>query len=301
MELRDIEYFAVIAEHKHLGRAADALRLSQPALSKSLKRLEDALQTKLMKCTAKGVELTPEGAVLLQRSLDLHLSLQSISREITELSGGRVGHVRVGIGFPAPARLMSELLAAFLQEAPRTKVSVTVSDNDLMLPELRTGGLDLILNYLPMEWPIEGLSAEKLWDDENVVCVSKTHRLAKAEDVTFADLSKERWATSDPGLGSQRKLRDEFRKHGLPPPNIALESRSATLRLQTIVRSDLLDFTSRKFVEQSEFGKSIAIIPVRHLSWQRPVGFIHRNEVYLPPALKRVIKIVSTLGAASDR
>ena len=54
MELRDIEYFAVIAEHGHLGRAADALGLSQPALSKSLRRLEQALQVKLVKRTPKG-------------------------------------------------------------------------------------------------------------------------------------------------------------------------------------------------------------------------------------------------------
>ena len=67
MELRDIEYFAVIAEHGHLGRAADVLGLSQPALSKSLRRLEQALQVKLVKRTPKGVELSAEGSVLLLR------------------------------------------------------------------------------------------------------------------------------------------------------------------------------------------------------------------------------------------
>jgi len=53
MELREIEYFAVIAEHGHLGRAAEVLGLSQPALSKSLRRLEQALQAKLVKRTSK--------------------------------------------------------------------------------------------------------------------------------------------------------------------------------------------------------------------------------------------------------
>src|SRR6267143_6082115 len=54
MELRDIEYFAVIAEHGHLGRAADVLGLSQPAFSKSLRRLEQALQVKLVKAHPEG-------------------------------------------------------------------------------------------------------------------------------------------------------------------------------------------------------------------------------------------------------
>ena len=65
MELRDIEYFAVLAEHKHFGRAAAALGITQPALSKSLQRLETVLlATRLVERTAKGVELTAEGIAL---------------------------------------------------------------------------------------------------------------------------------------------------------------------------------------------------------------------------------------------
>ena len=62
MELRDLEYFAVVAEHGNLGRAAELLGLSQPALSKSIARLEDAMEVKLFRRTAKGMDLTAEGS-----------------------------------------------------------------------------------------------------------------------------------------------------------------------------------------------------------------------------------------------
>ena len=62
MELRDIEYFAVVAEHGNLRRASEALGLSPPALSKSLRRLEESMQAKLVERTPKGVALTPVGA-----------------------------------------------------------------------------------------------------------------------------------------------------------------------------------------------------------------------------------------------
>ena len=84
MELRDVEYFAVIAEHSHLGRAARVLGISQPALSKSLGRLEAAVGAKLVRRTSKGVELTVEGATLQRRVVELRLSLQSVAREINE-------------------------------------------------------------------------------------------------------------------------------------------------------------------------------------------------------------------------
>ena len=67
MELRDIEYFTVVAEHGNLGRAAEALGLSQPALSKSLRRLEHEIGAKLVKRTPKGVELSAEGMALLNK------------------------------------------------------------------------------------------------------------------------------------------------------------------------------------------------------------------------------------------
>ena len=67
--LRDIEYFPVVAKHGHLGRAADALGLTQSALSKSLRRLEQAMQAKLVRRTSKGMALTTVGVALADSSL----------------------------------------------------------------------------------------------------------------------------------------------------------------------------------------------------------------------------------------
>src|SRR4051812_11411328 len=134
MELRDIEYFAVIAQHGHLGRAAEALRLTQPALSKSLRRLEEALDAKLVKRTPRGVELTAEGAALLERVRGLRLSLQDVAREVKDVSEGRVGHLRVGVGESIAEYLLPTAFEALLRDSPRMSLRIHVSDNDQMLP-----------------------------------------------------------------------------------------------------------------------------------------------------------------------
>jgi DNA-binding transcriptional LysR family regulator len=292
MELRDIEYFATVAGHGHIGRAAEALGLSQPALSKSIRRLEQAVQAKLVKRTPKGVELTAEGTVLLARARELRLSLQSVVREISNVSEGRVGHLRIGVGFAGPEQFLSATFAILLKDAPRTKLIVTASDNDLMIPSLRNGELDLIINYLPDRIPSEGLVREHLYDDEHVVCASAKHHLAKRKQICLSDLVQERWAVSALSLGSQQKLNESFRDGGLPPPNIAFECRSAGLTLRTVASSDLLDWTSRRFVENSALASAVKILPVKELAWLRPVGLIHRRETYLPPAARRFIEIV---------
>ena len=157
MELRDIEYFEEIAEQRHLGRAAERLGLSQPALSKSLRRLEEAMQVKLFNRNAKGLELTAEGSLLLARARDLRLSLRNVAREVSDVSEGRAGHLRIGVGPSIPTRLISSSLAKLLIDAPRIAARVTISDADEIIPALRKGELDLNVNVMhasPPEGPL---------------------------------------------------------------------------------------------------------------------------------------------------
>jgi len=292
MELRDIEYFAVVAEHGHLGRAAEALGLSQPALSKSLRRLEEALQTKLFARIPKGVQLTAEGSALLARVRELKLSLQNIGREISDLATGSVGHVRIGVGFPGPEQFLVGAFATLLNGSLRTKVTATVSDNDLMIPALRNGELDLVMNFLTSIHSQEGLVREHLYDDEHVVVVSKTHRLVGRQQVCLADLANERWSVSALVQASQQKLHEVFREAGLRQPEIAFECRSTRLRLQIVASSDLVDYTSRCFLEQSALASNVRFLPVKELAWVRPIGLIYRREIYQPPAIKRLIEVL---------
>jgi DNA-binding transcriptional LysR family regulator len=293
MELRDIEYFAVVAEHGHLGRAAEALGLSTPALSKSLRRLEQSLQAKVVKRTPKGVELTAEGSALLLHVRELRLSLQDIAREIADLSQGRVGYLRIGAGPILAEHLLPAVLVATLKDAPKVTVRISVSDNDLMIPALRNGELDLIVNFLPASLP-EGLVHEHLYDDMFVVFASADHRLTRLKRVTLADLAQERWALSEPTLLYRQWLNRKFQDSGMPPPRVAVETRSVRLRLQTLASCDLVDFTSRHVFRQAAQQFGLKELPVKELEWRRPVGVIYREGGYLSPAARRFIEILKT-------
>ena len=108
---------------------------------------------------------------------------------------------------------------------------------------------------------------------------------------------QERWAVSALAQTSQLRLQEAFRNAGLPSPRIAFECRSPRLKLRTVASSDLLDWTSRRFIEQSEFASRVKILPVPELAWTRPIGLIHRQDKYLPPALARFIEILKARAA----
>src|SRR5215510_13991076 len=297
MELRDIEYFEEIAEQRHLGRAAERLGLSQPALSKSLRRLEEAMQVKLFDRNSKGLELTAEGSLLLARARDLRLSLRNVAREVSEVSEGRAGHLRIGVGPSIPTRLISNALARLFTEAPRVTARLTISDADEIIPALRKGDLDLNINLMYLS-PPEGLCYVQLYEEEFVVCASKDHSLSGRSEVRLEELSNARWAQSESVLPTQQKLRLVFEEHGLPRPQAALESRSLSVRLQAVASCDLLAYTSRRMIEQVvAAGYPLAVLPVHELVWRRPVGAIHRNEPYLHAAARRFIDILKVCSS----
>jgi DNA-binding transcriptional LysR family regulator len=291
MELRDIEYFAVIAEHGNLGRAAGALGMSPPALSKSLRRLEGALQVKLVARSPKGVVITAEGAALLARARELRISLQNVTREIGDVSRGQVGHLRIGVGFAGVEEFLSDVFATLLKGSPRMKLTVTISDNDLMIPALRNGELDLFVNYMGQTWLGEEFIGERLYDDEHVVCAAANHRLARRKTIRLADLVGERWAMPPLSVPSPPRLHEKFRDAGLALPQTVFEARSTALQLRTVAASDLLSWTSLRFIEHSAFAAAIAILPVEGLKLVRPIGVVYRREAYLPPAVTRFVAI----------
>ena len=301
MELRDIEYFTVLAEQGNIGRAANILGLSQPAISKALRRLEDALQVKLFRRSHRGIELTAEGSALLARTRELRLSLQSVARELAELGEGRVTHLRIGIGPSVQGELLATAFGKLLREAPRTTMQVIISDADELHPALRKGDIDLIVNFMRPEAP-EGFSYVPLYDEEFVVCASAKHRLAGKKKVSLAELSKERWAFPPSVLRGYRHLREVLEHENLPVPQIVFESRSRELRLQIVAASDLLAYTSQGHVRRGmAAGYALTILSVTELAWLRPIGAIMRSERYLPPAVQRLIDILRSEVAVQQK
>ena len=130
-----------------------------------------------------------------------------------------------------------------------------------------------------------------MYDDEWVVCASASHRLAKLKRVLLTDLVHERWALTSAILPLQMLPR-AFEDRGLPPPQVAVDTRSIRLRLHTWASSALLGFTSRRLLQQAASRFRLKELPVKELTWRRPVGVIYRKEAYLSPAARRLIEIL---------
>jgi DNA-binding transcriptional LysR family regulator len=304
MDLRDIEYFAVVARQGHLGRAAEALGLGQPALSMSLRRLEKSAQAKLVRRTPKGVELTAVGSALLSHVGKLRLARDDLAREVADLAHGRAGHLRIGASPSNAEAFLSEACGTLLMEAPKVAFNVAVLDNEALLPALRKGDLDLAITH--QQSPQPDITLELFREDEFVVYCASSHRLAARKAVTLEDLAQERWAIAAAGAfgppvpkGDRsaaftvfQSLRRAFEQRGLPAPRIALVSDLLMFKLRAVAVSDLVSIAVKGNVRASAGALRLKILPVKGFDWAQPVAVAYRKDAYLPAAARRFIEIL---------
>lgn len=291
MESRDLQYFAVVAEHGNLRRAANAIGISQPALSKTLRRLEKSAGTKVVKRTPKGVEMTAMGHALLTYAKRLQLAMDGVVKEVADLNGGRSGLVRIGASFEAAELLLPSTCEILLLRTPDVITKITVGTNEALLPALRNGELDLIISGMPKA-DDKDLTQERLWDEDFIVCAAASHPLAHRKRVTLADLVGERWALASATTLSWQQMYRAFADNGLPPPRVAMEANFRWIRLQVVAQSGLLGFIPQWEMKQSAQRSRLVKIPVKELAWTRTIGVRYRKDTYLSPAARKFIEIL---------
>jgi DNA-binding transcriptional LysR family regulator len=185
------------------------------------------------------------------------------------------------------ADLLPAAYSLLLKDAPDVTFSATVSDNDVMIPALRKGELDLIVNYLP-ESPWEGCETEQVYGSVDIVVyASASHPLTRKRVVTITDLAQERWVLSPINVLPWHWLSRAFTDRGQAPPRVAFETRSIQLRLQIVAASRHLGFLARRTVRQAAERLKLKELAVQDLTWRRSVGVIYRKDVYLSPTAKR--------------
>ena len=293
---RDIEYFAAIATHGHIGRAAESLGIGQPALSIALRRLECAADAKLVERTPRGVVLTSVGAGLIRHVDRLRLAREDLGRELADLAHGEAGSLRIGASPSNTFDPLPLVCRTLLLRSPKLELVVSVHDNDALIPALRRGDLDIVIGHR-QQLREPDLTEVLLRQDEFVVYCAKSHSLAKRKQLKLADLARERWVLTEANaLGPWLSLRHFFSERGLPPPRLAMLSPSPTVNLRTVADSPLLGISNRRNVLDAR-AMGLVVLPVQDLEWKRDAVLMHRKDGYLSPLATRFIR---ELKAASQ-
>ncbi|MER7212484.1 LysR substrate-binding domain-containing protein [Streptosporangium sp. NPDC000239] len=189
MELRTLRYFVAVAEELHFGRAAARLHMSQPPLSRAIRRLETDVGAVLFHRSPSGVRLTPAGAVLFDEARVLLEQAERVRVRVAAAAGAAT--VTVGILGDGTDRGATRLAAAYRRRHP--DVEIRVRETDLTDPTcgLRAGLVDVALTRGPFDET--GLTARELRADPVGAVLRADDPLARRDRLSLADLAGRRW------------------------------------------------------------------------------------------------------------
>jgi len=227
VELRQLEYFVAVAKHRHFGRAAEAVYVSQPALSQQVQRLEAELGIALLRRTSRGVELTPAGEDLLGRAETIRAQVATARGAMDEHAGGVRGAVRVA-ATTADALHLPEVLAAFHREHPGVRLALRHASASEVLALVRRGAVDLGVLAVGSE-PVDGLIVTPL-ADEPLRAIAAPEEPFGAVAVAIEDLRGRPFVLGEPGTALRATVMATCQEHGFSPVPLLEVSDPVTVR-----------------------------------------------------------------------
>jgi DNA-binding transcriptional LysR family regulator len=295
MDLRDLTYFETIAELGHLGRAAEQLGRSQPALTKSIQRLEESLGTRLFQRDGRRIRLTPVGELLLARGRQLRQSIADTEREVRDFASGAVGNIRLGCAASMAEYLLPQLTAVLLEQAPDVTLGLSIAQDNVLRQSLANGRLDMSIGPLPVG--DAQFDSHPLLEDEAVVVASVDHPVF-AGPVRLEELCQYRWVLPPPGVSARRWIDNAFLSRQLPAPFVQIETNAITLMSRLIARTPLLSFIARENLEYGQGLVRLREVRLEETTMRRSIGVSLRAGGYLSPAAQMLVDILKAHGAA---
>lgn len=297
IDLRDLRYFEAIGELGHLGRASQRLHLTQPALTRCVRRLEDAFGIELFERAGRGVRLTSAGEALLARARRLQMAADETAREMADFARGDSGHIKLGAVPTAAQFLLPPVCRALLAETQHVSLKTVIAQDDVLVPMLKTGELDLAIRFAgPAE---EELESFVIAEDIMVVAASKSHDvLRRRRRPQLQDLLAYRWVLAAPSVESRRWLDSTFERYTSARPIPQIETNLVLLMPSLIEQTGLLTFISRRHLQESGIGAALREIRIRETTMRRVLKIQHRKDAYLSPSARRLIALVRKSGRA---
>lgn len=296
MTLRNLQLVDAVEREGSLLRAAQALNMSQSAVTKALQEIEASVGSRLFSRTNRGVVSTPAGDVLAAHARLMLTQLDHAEQELTDLRGGASGTVSVGTLLAASVSLLPKAIALVRSERPRLTVRTVEGPNASLMPLLRQGALDMVVGRLPVYRQRDGIAQERLFDDQAAIVVRRDHPLTRHPGSNLADLLNRDWILPPQDTTMRRQIDDAFRQSGLQAPVAGVESLSVLITRGLLLSTDMLAIWPAELAQAEDALGIVHMLPFALPHTARPVGISTRAGGRLSPAAEALIEALRTLA-----
>lgn len=278
MELRQLASFEAAARLLHFRRAAAEVHLSQPSLSAQIAALEAELGTPLFDRIGRGVRLTAAGEELLPYARRIAAQADEAKYMVAAHRGLESGRVRIGAPPTVGTHLLAPALALFHERHPGPEILLREEGIGELLDLVEAGELDLAVVALPVV--SAALDVTPLFEEDIVVAVGRTHRLADQESVAIADLALESFLLLSEGYELRRVTLEACREAGFAP-YVVLEGAEMDTVLTLAAAGIGVALVPALAVEGVS---SLVGLHIDDQARRRALGVVRLNDRYFTPA-----------------
>src|SRR4051794_23829354 len=300
-DLRQLNAFVTIVSVGSLGRAADALHVTQPALSRTVRRLEQQIASPLFESHSKGMQPTPIPNALLPHATLLLREAETATEEISAMRGLAKGTIRVGAVGAIASLILPLAIEGVLKAWPQLTVSVMEGVWDRLAEGLVKHEIDLALSATA-ETPdeIEAIP-DCRWQDRSNIVAATGHPLRRKRKLTLEDTVNERWAITPRGTAPYQQLQQVFRESGLGLPNIVVETRSIIVLKSLVTRSGFLGWMPESIYDAERRARLVSILDVPGATSTRTLTAFKRRQGTLPAPAVKLLEELRRLAARPSR
>lgn len=297
IKIRHLEAFVEVARQKSVGRAAITLSLTQPAVTRTIRELEQIVGAALIERDGRGIRLSHQGEVFLSHAGSGLAAVRGGIAALADVASIAGPPVRIGALPTVSATVMPGAVADFLDSGLKSQLRVTTGENRVLLDQLRKGDLDLVMGRMPAPENMTSLSFEPLYRDRVVFIVSKNHPLSGQRQVAADILARHPVLVPPPGSIIHPYVERLMLEQGMPRPVQAIETVSDSFGRAFLRSGDAIWIISRGVVAAEIASGEFVELPIDTSSTMGAVGLITRDADRLHDAAMFFADILRRLTA----
>ncbi|WP_445506210.1 LysR family transcriptional regulator [Niallia sp. 03190] len=264
--------FVTVVEKQNFTRAAEALHITQSAVTLSIKSLEKKYNAKFLDRTNKYVRLTNAGEILYKHAKKILTQYEQVERLIENTTDVVSGPLIIGSSYTFGEYLLPRYIADFINENKLVNPKITIRNSNTIVSQLLRGELNIgIVDGMIESHP--NLSSTPFAKDEMVVIVDKDHPLARYEEVDLEDLYEETWIIREEGSGSRQTIDQLFNKFAFSPP--VVRSFGSTQIIKESVEAGLgISIVSKFAIQKETCMQTIIPLKIKNTSIIRTFSYV---------------------------
>lgn len=290
VEVRELTYFAVVVEHASITRAAEAIGISQPALTKCMRQLEYRLRVRLLERRASGVKPTMYGEALYARAKLIAAEVARAKAEIEELSGTNAGMLSVGVLPTQAANLLPLASIGLARARPRLRLRVVEKSRADLLSGLRRGDFDLIVSVIESELAVPDIKQLPLIRDRLTAIVRWGHPAATRKGIVLRDLLPYPWILPPADSSRRSSIERMFKDTGISLSTGMIECRSVSFLKTVVMHSNHVGILPHDAPSLEEEANLIRSVVLTNLPADREIGVLYRSDYPLSGGARALVR-----------